>query len=483
MHYKIILKILSKLLLILSLFILFPLVFAVYYHEYSEFLIFFAIFFILLFTSLALVQFFKMVSEDYLSVKDGFLLVFLSWLLMAMVGAIPYYFTGTIPSFVDAFFESVSGFTTTGASILTNIEILPKSVLLWRALTHWLGGMGIIVLTVAVLPLLGVGGLQLIKAELPGPTIDRLTPRIKDTAKILWTIYIIMTLLETILLLFGGLNFFEALTHSFSTLATGGFSTKNASIQSFNSTYIEVIITIFMVLAGINFTLYYRLIFFKLDKLLVNTELKAYLTIFFVSSIVLATDLYFHFYKDILQSVRYAFFQTATILTTTGFYSFDYEKWPYFSQSLLFLLMFVGGCSGSTAGGIKVIRLVALFRQAINELKYVIHPKGIFTLKINNISIKKDILYAISAFFFLYIIVVLVFAVIISAAGYDLKTSISSVAATLGNIGPGFGGVGPTKNYFFYPDYIKWLLSFTMILGRLELYAIFILLTPSFWKK
>ncbi|MDY6820337.1 MAG: TrkH family potassium uptake protein [Deferribacterota bacterium] len=483
MHPRLIFKILLKLLFVLSIFMAMPVFVALYYREYM-FLNYFLLFSLSMFClSMILLFILRNVSEEYLTVRDGFLLVFLCWLLMSIVGALPYFLSGSISNFCNAFFESVSGFTTTGASILNNVEDMPKSILFWRSLTHWIGGMGIIVLTVAILPILGVGGLQLVKAELPGPTVDRLTPRIKDTAKLLWAIYVIITFVEVFFLMLGGLNFFDSITHSFSTVATGGFSTKNNSVEGFNSSYIELIITIFMIAAGVNFTIYYRLILFRFEKILLNTEFKAYLLILFTCSIFLFCNLYFSTYHNIFDSLRYAFFQAATIMTTTGFSSFNYEDWPYFSQSILFLLMFIGASSGSTGGGIKVIRIITLLRQAVNEMKFIIHPKGVFAFKINGIAVKKDIVYAISAFCFLYIIIAILFTAIISTAGVDLKTSLTSVLATLGNIGPGLGLVGPTKNYSFYPDYVKWILSFLMILGRLELYTVFILLFPFFWKK
>jgi len=418
-----------------------------------------------------------------LSTRDGFLFVTCSWIIASFIGALPFYLSGAIPSFADAYFETMSGFTTTGASILSAVEDLPSSLLFWRSLTHWLGGMGIVVLTVAILPALGIGGLQLINAEAPGPTVDKLTPRISETAKILWFIYLGLTVIQTFLLLLGGMNLFDSLTHSFGTVATGGYSTKNTSVMYYNSAYIDAVITVFMVLAGINFSLHFWLITGRFKTLLKDSELKGYLLIFFLSTILITINTSGQTYNSIWESLRYASFQVATIMTTTGFASADYEKWPFFSQAILFILMFVGGCSGSTGGGIKVLRIITLLKQGLNEMKYLIHPRGVFTLRINRRPVKKDIVYGISGFFFLYILMLLLTALVAASSGVDVETSFTSALATLGNIGPGFGKVGPTENFGFFPAYVKWWFSFAMLAGRLELYTVLILFNVSFWKK
>lgn len=418
-----------------------------------------------------------------LSTKDGFLFVTLSWAAVSLLGALPFFISGAIPSFTDSVFETMSGFTTTGASILNEIEPLPDSILFWRSLTHWLGGMGIVVLTVAVLPLLGIGGLQLIKAEAPGPTVDKITPRITETAKILWFIYTGLTVAQTMLLMLGGMSLFDALTHTFGTLATGGFSTKNSSVGAFNSAYIDFIITVFMVLAGVNFTLHFRFMSGRYKYLLKDSELKAYLAIFTGATVLIAGDLIANAGSSISDAFRYAGFQAASIITTTGFATADYEKWPALSQTILFILMFIGGCSGSTGGGIKVIRIITLLKQGLNEMKYLLHPRGIFTLRINGHPVKKDIVYAISGFFFLYMLLLLVTTLVAASSGTDVTTAFTSALATVGNIGPGFGKVGPAENFSFYPDYVKWFFSFAMLVGRLELYTVLILFTVSFWRR
>lgn len=478
MNPILIIRLLSILILVLSGFMFFPLVISIYYKEHVA-LAFLLPITIGLFLGSIILALAKPDKKE-ISKKDSFILVVSSWILASVFGSIPFIF-GAHLNFTNAFFETMSGFTTTGASILTNIEILPKSILFWRSLTHWLGGMGIIVLAVAILPILGIGGFQLIKAETPGPTMEKLSPRITSTAKYLWSAYIVLSLIETILLLFGGMNLFDALTHMFGTMATGGFSTKNTSIAYFHSAYIDWVITIFMFLAGMNFALHFRLMMGKFS-VFKDEELHFYVFII-LSAVLIVTIKLLHYYGDFFTSLRYAAFQVVSITTTTGYATADYEKWPYLAQAILFLMMFVGGCSGSTGGSIKIIRIYTLLKQAINEMKYYIHPKGVFLLKLNGKPVKKDTVYAISGFFFLYITTFFVTALLISAFGINLLTALSASAATLGNIGPGFGMIGPTENYAHLPSIVKWILSFAMLVGRLEIYTVFIIFTPIFWKK
>ena len=419
------------------------------------------------------------------SAKDGFLMVTFSWIIASAVGALPFYLSGTIPSFAEAYFETMSGFTTTGASILQEIQSLPRSILFWRSLTHWLGGMGFVVLTVAIMPLLGIGGVKMVSAESPGPTMDKITPKITHMAKLLWFIYIGMTILETILLLFGGMDLFDSLTHTFGTLATGGFSPKNASVGHYDSAYIDMVITVFMVLAGLNFGLYFRALTGNLQEIKRNTELKVYLVIFTVTTVLTAIPLIGRVYAGWGESLRYASFQVASIITTTGFATADFDLWPSFSKYILFSLMFIGGCSGSTGGGIKVIRIVTLFKQAVTEMKHLANPRGVFTTRINGVALRKDFVYTVLGFVSLYIMLLLITTGVIatSPGDYNLITSFSTALATVGNIGPGFLLVGPTMNYSFFPDYVKWFLSFVMMAGRLEIYTVLILFTPYFWRK
>ena len=478
MNSIVIVRLLSILILALSGFMFFPLAISIYYKEHVA-LAFLLPITIGIFVGSIVLALTKSDKKE-MSKKDSFILVVSSWILASVFGCIPF-ILGAHLNFTNAFFETMSGFTTTGASILTNIEILPKSILFWRSLTHWLGGMGIIVLAVAILPILGIGGVQLIKAEAPGPTMEKLSPRITSTAKYLWLAYVVLSLIETILLLFGGMNLFDALTHMFGTMATGGFSTKNTSIAYFHSAYIDWVITIFMFLAGMNFALHFKLMMGKFS-IFKDEELRFY--IFIISTAVLIVTIkLLHYYGDFFTSLRYAAFQVVSISTTTGYATADYEKWPYLAQAILFLMMFVGGCSGSTSGSIKIIRIYTLLKQAINEMKYYIHPKGIFLLKFNGKLVKKDTVYAISGFFFLYIATFFVIALLVSAFGVNLLTAFSASAATLGNIGPGFGMIGPAENYSHLPLIVKWILSFAMLVGRLEIYTVFVIFTPIFWKK
>jgi trk system potassium uptake protein TrkH len=414
--------------------------------------------------------------------RDGFLLVSLAWAFTAVLGASPFVLSGHVPSWTDAFFESASGFTTTGASILTDIEALPRSLLLWRSMTHWLGGMGIVVLTVALLPLLGVGGFQLLKAETPGPEKDKVAPKITATAKILWLIYLGLTVLQTLLLMAGGMDWFDAVNHAFATMATGGFSTKNASVGHFRSAYIEGVITVFMVLAGINFSLYFRLLKGKVGDLWSNSELRAYLAVFLGSSLAIAIVLV-PAYGGFGTAFRYSSFQVASILTTTGFMSADFDLWIPFAKAVLLLTMFVGGCSGSTGGGIKVVRIVVLFKQAGNEIRRLLYPRGVFSVRLNGKVGRKDVVYGVAGFVVLYLALVLGVTLVVAFSGADLITSFSGALATVGNIGPGFNAIGPTQNYSAFPDYVKWTFSFAMIAGRLELWTVFVLFTREFWRR
>jgi trk system potassium uptake protein TrkH len=343
--------------------------------------------------------------------------------------------------------------------------------------------MGIVVFTVAVFPLLGIGGMQLMQAEAPGPTVDKITPKITETAKILWIIYGGMTVVETALLMIGGMDLYDALTHTIGTLATGGFSPKNASVGHFDSAFVDGVITVFMLAAGVNFILYFRMLTGRFTYVRKNTEVRAYLGIYVAATVIATIGLFRHQYPTIGESLRYAAFQTASILTTTGYATTDFEAWPAVAQAVLFLLMFVGGSTGSTGGGMKVLRIVTAIKQGINEMRYLIYPRGVFGIKINGTNVRKDVVYAITGFIFLYVTALLLVTLIVATAGNSVLTSLSTALVTVGNIGPGFGEVGPTENYAFFPPHIKWVLSFAMMLGRLELYTVLVLFTPGFWRR
>ncbi|MEW6260633.1 MAG: TrkH family potassium uptake protein [Thermodesulfobacteriota bacterium] len=419
-----------------------------------------------------------------LSHREGMAIVSIGWLLAGLIGALPFYFYNISISFADAFFESVSGFTTTGASILTDIEAVPRGLLLWRSLTHWLGGMGIIVLSLAILPFIGVGGMQLYKAEVPGPIPDKLRPRIRDTAKDLWIVYLLFSLIETLLLVLGGMDLFESLCHTFGTMATGGFSTRNASIGHYQSVYIESVITIFMFLAGINFSLHYLLITEKKASILwKDPELRFYTLITFLFIGICTISIYGDLYDNPAYAFRYAAFQVVSILTTTGYATADFELWPSLPHIVLLLSMFLGASAGSTGGGIKCMRIILLMKQAYREILYLIHPKMISPIKFGGKVVSDEVMRSVLGFFLIYIGVFLAASMIMAALNLDLVTSMAAVAACIGNIGPGIGTVGPSENYAHLPDMAKWVLSACMLLGRLEIYTVIVLFIPEFWKK
>jgi len=414
--------------------------------------------------------------------REGYIIVSVAWVVISLFGTLPYLISGAIPSFTDAYFETISGFTTTGASILTDIEIVPKGLLFWRALTHWIGGMGIIVLSVAILPLLGIGGMQLFVAEMPGITPDKLHPRITQTAKRLWGIYLLLTAIETVLLMFGGMDLFDSLCHSFATMATGGFSTKNASVADF-SPYIQYVIIVFMILAGTNFTLHYLGLHGKLREIWRNEEYRYYILFTLGFSVVLGVIIFYEGSLSMEQSIRDALFQVVSIVTTTGFVTSDYLSWPGQSWIFLFLLMFVGGSAGSTGGGIKIARQILLLKNSALEFKRMIHPQAVIPVRFNGRAVAPEIIHLVMAFFLFYILTFFAGTFILTLMGLSFDTAIGATIATLGNIGPGIGGVGPVENYSFLPDAAKWISSFLMLLGRLELFTVIILFSPSFWKK
>jgi trk system potassium uptake protein TrkH len=420
--------------------------------------------------------------KNMINKREGFLSVSLAWVTISLFGTLPFLISGAIPNFTDAFFETMSGFTTTGASILSDVEILPKGILFWRSMTHWIGGMGIIVLSIIVLPFLGIGGMQLYTAEMPGVTKDKLHPKISETAKRLWGIYIILTLVQIGLLLLGKMNLLESMCHAFGSMGTGGFSTRNASIGAY-SPYIQYVITLFMFLAGMNFTLHFLAFTGKLKPVWHNEEFRYYLYLILGTSLVIAFILVLRTGLDGEKAFRDALFQVVSIVTTTGYMTSDYLAWPGALWFLILLLMFIGGMAGSTGGGVKVIRQLLLFKNAGKELKRAIHPQGIIPVRLNHEAVSQDIIYKVMAFFQLYILIFVFGAIALSFLGLDFETAVGASISALGNIGPGLGKVGPVGNYGFIHDSGKWLLSLLMMLGRLELFTVLILLTPSFWKR
>ena len=422
-------------------------------------------------------------SKGELRLREGFALVTLTWLSFAFLGALPFYISGHIPSYTDAFFETMSGFTTTGASILTNIEGMPHGLLFWRSFTHWIGGMGIILLSLAILPLLGVGGMQLYKAEVPGPEHDKLSPRIKDTAKILWEVYILISVIEMLLLYLAGMNLFDAICHTFGTMATGGFSTKNASVGYYNSALIDYIIIIFMIIAGINFSLHYKGLRGKVSSYWRDPETKFFFFLIFAGTFIIVAELYVSYNYTMFEGIQKGLFQAVSIITTTGYGTDDYEKWGSSSQMVLFLFMFFGGCAGSTGGAIKIMRSLVMVKFAFNEIKRLIHPNAVLPIRIGDRTIPREIVANITGFFLIYIGIFVLGVVFMTLIGLDFVSSLGAVAATIGNIGPGLGSVGPTDNFAQIPAAGKWVLSFLMLVGRLEIYPVIIFLSPTFWKK
>lgn len=424
-------------------------------------------------------------QEDfYLSHRDGVAIVTLGWLAAGLAATLPYLLSATIPDFTNAYFESISGLTTTGSSILKDIEALPPGILFWRAQTQWLGGMGIIVLSIAILPFLGIGGMQLYKAETPSPVVDKLTPRISDTAQALWKIYIVLTIIEIFLLMAGGMNWFDSICHTFTTMPTGGFSPKNASIGHYQSVYIDFVILLFMFVAGMNFSLHYKLVKGNVRQFFRDPEFRSYLFITAAIILVITIDLYgAAIYKGIFESCRYAAFQVVSIMTTTGFVTADFEQWPVLSQQLLLLCMFLGSMAGSTGGGIKIMRIVLLIKHCYLEIFRIIHPHATTVVKLGEIPVPQTIMRSIWGFFLLYVGIYIVATVAMAALGLDMISSISAVATCLGNVGPGLGSVGPMDNFSGVPFPGKWLLIFCMLLGRLEIYTIIVMLMPGFWRK
>lgn len=428
--------------------------------------------------------------------REGYMVVAFGWIIMALSGSLPYLFTGAIPSFTDAFFETMSGYTTTGATILTDIEALPNGVLFWRSLTHWIGGMGIIVLAIAILPLLGIGGMELFAAEAPGPSADKLHPRITDTAKRLWLIYFGYTAIETVLLNFAGMSFFDAINHSMATLSTGGFSTKNASLGYYNGQpIIQYIVIVFMFLAGMNFVLSYFAFKGKIQKILRDEEFRLYFKFIAIFTIVASVIIYFRadvsissishpmVWGEAESAFRHGLFQVISVITTTGFVTADFTLWTPFLLVFFFGLMFLGGSAGSTSGGVKVVRHLLMIKNGFLEFKRTLHPNAIVPVRYNKRAISGDIVYNILAFFILYMLSFIIGALGFSFLGLDFESSIGVAASSLGNVGPALGDFSPVDNFSLMPTIGKWWCSFLMLIGRLELFTVLILLTPFFWRN
>ncbi|MGL5273773.1 MAG: TrkH family potassium uptake protein [Phocaeicola sp.] len=479
---KMICRILGYLFCIESAFLFFCLLMAIYFKE-SDILAF-LISFAATITAGGILVFVGKNAERRISRRDGYIVVSLSWVLFSLFGMLPYYLSGYIPSITNAFFETMSGFTTTGASILDNIEELPHALLFWRSMTQWIGGLGIIFFTIAVLPIFGMGGVQLFAAEATGVTHDKVHPRIGVTAKWIWCIYLGLTVAEVIFLLFGGMSLFDSVCHSLTTTATGGYSTKQSSIAAFDSPYIEYVVTVFMFLSGVNFTLLY--LFFikgKFSRLLKNVEFLWYLCFVIALTAVTSITLFFTTSMELEECFRKGVFQVITLQTTTGFSTADYMTWPPFLWTLMAMIMYLGACAGSTSGGIKSIRIIIMARAVKNEFKRIIHPNAVLPIRVNNQVISPTIKSTVLAFIFVYIVVVFAGWLSLTALGMGFAEAYSVVISSLGNVGPGLGECGPANSWNAIPDAAKWIASLLMLIGRLEIFTILLLFAPSFWKR
>lgn len=478
MNKKMVLFTLGKLLKVESVLLLLPFLVGLIYRENTS--ISYSIVAVCVFIVGTLLSWRKPKNRNIYA-KEGFFIVGISWTLLSLFGAIPFMLTGEIPSFTDAFFETVSGFTTTGSSILSTLSNFSRASLFWRSFTHWVGGMGILVFTVAFIPIASGRTMHILKAEMPGPIIGKLVSKVRVTARILYVIYAVMTLIQVILLVLGGMPIFDSLLNSFATAGTGGFSMSDAGIAGYNSAYIDGVITIFMILFGINFNLIYFCLIGKIMPVLKSEELRGYLGIIAAATILITLNIASQF-PSYLKAFRYAVFQVASIITTTGFTTTNYDKWPMFSQMILLLLMFIGACAGSTGGGLKVSRIQILVKHAMQELKKILHSRSIMSLKYEDETIAPKTVGNIHAYLVLYLLVFVASLLILSLENIDFQTIFSAVATCINNVGPGFKAIGPTGNFGFLSDLSKWTLSFAMLAGRLEMFPILLLFSKSFWK-
>lgn len=414
--------------------------------------------------------------------KEGFAIVGLAWILWSLFGAIPFVITGSVPNYIDAFFETVSGFTTTGSTILQEIESLPMGINFWRCFTHWIGGMGVLVFVMMVTSLDDENAMPLMRAEVPGPEADKLVPKARSTAKILYQMYFVLTAAEVVLLMFGGMNLYDALVHSFSTAGTGGFSNRNSSVAFYDSAYIDGVITVFMILFGINFNLYFLLLLKNWKSVLKNEELRAYLGIIAAAVAVITINI-LSIYENVFHAFRYASFQVASVITTTGFYTADYELWPELSKVVLLTVMFIGACAGSTGGGIKVCRFVILCKSIRQEIRKILHPNVVTMVKINGKKVSNDTMRGINTFFAAYIFILVMSVLIVSVDNFDFTTSFSGVLTTINNVGPGISKVGPAENFHMFSPLSKLVFCFDMLVGRLEIFPYLLLLSPDLWRR
>ncbi len=486
LNFKPVIFILGILLMIGGSFMLIGLPFAIYFKSTDIFPIL-ASSALTIFTG-ALLSSTTSKNRGHIGKREAYLIVASSYFVMSLFGCLPYIFSGAIPNFTNAFFEAISGFTTTGASVLNDIESVPKGILVWRSMTQWMGGMGIILLTIAILPYFGIGGMELFVAEVPGPTKEKLHPRINETAKRLWWIYLFLTGILVVILFVEGMSFYDAFNHSLTTLSTGGFSTKNTSVAAFNSPLIEYTLIIFMFLAGVNFTLHYFAFTGKFNDIFKNEEFQLYFGFTFVMTFAITMTIIFNKWEPLEETFRGVGFSVVSLVTTTGFATVDYTKWMPFATIVFFWMLFAGGMAGSTSGGIKMVRHLMMLKNGFFEFKRMLHPRAIVPVRYNGHVVNEQMIYNILAFFVIYVVIFIGSTVVIAAAGstegtMDMMTALSATATSLGNVGPGVGAVGPTDNFFHISYFGKWFLGFLMVMGRLELFTILILFTPYFWMK
>ena len=414
--------------------------------------------------------------------KEGFAIVGFAWILWSAFGALPFVISGSIPQYVDAFFETVSGFTTTGSTILTDIEILPKGIAFWRSLTHWIGGMGVLVFVMMLTTLDDDNAMPLMRAEVPGPEADKLVPKARHTARLLYEMYFALTAAEVVFLMLGGMNLYDALLHAFSTAGTGGFSNKNASVGFYNSAYIDGVITIFMILFGINFNLYFLVLMKDWKTALKNEEMWVYFGIIGTSVLVITGNI-LRIYGNVFHAFRYASFQVASVITTTGFCTADFNKWPELSKTILLAIMFVGACAGSTGGGIKISRLMIIWKSIRQEVRKILHPNAVTVIRVNGKRVGKDTLRNINIYLTCYILILIMSMLIVSIDNFDFATTFSSVLTTLSNVGPGISMVGPVENFHMFSPLSKLVFCLDMLIGRLEIFPYLLLLSPDLWRR
>ncbi len=480
MNYRMVLNIIGRIVMAEAALLCLPVIVALYYGETGSLHAFLAAATVaLLFGALCVII--SRTKNRNIYAGEGFVSVAFAWILLSVIGSLPFCISGEIPRFIDALFETVSGFTTTGASILNDIEGMSHSMLFWRSFTHWVGGMGVLVFVMAIVPGNSKGTMNIMRAEMPGPMIGKLVPRIKNTAKILYLIYIALTVLEIAFLLFGGMSLFESAIHALGTAGTGGFSSRADSIASY-SPYIQWVITAFMLVFGINFNLFYLILIRRFRSVLQSSELWWYFGVVFASIAIITANIY-SLYGSFSEALRQSSFQVSSIATTTGYATTNFDAWPQLSKGILFILMFIGGCAGSTAGGLKVSRIVLLFKLIGREIKKILHPRSVSKIHFEGRGLGEATTDSVSVYFAIYMVCFVAIFLLLCIEPFGLETNISATAACFNNVGPGFAGVGPTLNYSLYSDFSKVILSIAMLLGRLEIFPLIIALSPATWSR